>query len=286
MRKIQPPDIALYFLPALSLGLIVLLVYLLVPSERTTLRVALMGATSVTVPAMFGLAQQLTPMRRVAFRCYYFFRGPTCEIEVIGSIELDNEDIETNLVLDRTLEHAVKEWRPDAYLVNGGPSRGVIRAGHVMVIFSTSIPVDFGDTDEYEDEEPSVASKRLELTISGYKGKVSGVLRDLDGEIDVLLGKLLRPVASAERQPGLVFKATLVGNNTFLAYHLQGVSQDKVDGFRMRVNDRTYGDVANIQVNNNVLTVSSRSQAALVKCASRYLATPDLANVDTPQVRA
>lgn len=284
MRNVQLPDVVVQFLPALSVGVSVLFIYLLVPPEETSWRIGLMGATSVTIPAIFNLAWQLTPMRKVAFRCYYFFRGPTCEIEVIGSVELDSEDIEANLILDRTLEQAIKEWRSDAYLFTGGPSRGVIRAGSVTVTYNISIPVNFSDTDESEDAELEAAPRRLELTISGYKGRISGVLRDLDKEIDVLLGKLLSLVVSAERQPGLVLKATLVGSNTFLAYHLQGVNHNKVDGFHMRVNDRTYGDVANVQVNNNVLTVGSHSQNALMRCATRYLATPDLANIDTPQV--
>ena len=282
MRHVSPPDIVAFFLFAavttVSVLFVMWAVWPLVSSSQWRL-VAVSAAT--LVGALFPIWWLSgTRARQWVHFWYYRMWGPTCELEITSVVELDGENVEDNLVLDQKLEKATQEWRKDAKLFTGNSNRGVIRAGPITVTYNISSPVDFGDSIENEYEELDPAPRNLELTISGYKGRISGVLADLNGEVGALLGRLLRLVVVPERQPTLVLKATLTGRNTFLSYHLPGVRPDRIESFRLRLNDRTHGDLVNVQVNDNVLTVGSRSQDAMVKCAARYLATPDLANVD------
>ena len=280
MRRVNPPDTIAFILFAVATAGVILVVawvvWPLVGSSQW--RAAAVSATT--------LLGGLCPIwwlsggrgRQQGHLWYYRVRGPTCELEITGTAELDPCDVEDNLVMDRKLEALVGEWRTGAHLSSGDARQGTIVAGPRTVQYNVYTEVDFRDDDEEEDPEPN--PRRLQITITGYEGKISKIISDLDGEVNALLGKIADNVASRERPFNWSLSTKLVGRNTFLSYHLQGLRTESVERFQLRVIDKSYGDSAVVRIDDNTLFIGSHNPRALTFCARRYLATPDLANVD------
>ena len=92
-------------------------------------------------------------------------------------------------------------------------------------------------------------------------------------------GLLSQPLAN-NRSPKLSLNMNINGRNPFLGFYLRDIPTERIQFFRVEINESMSGHNVRVEASMNHLSVQASTATALVAAAKRYLASPALANLD------
>ena len=287
MRDIQPPDAIGMALLVLSLAVVLLLVGTVVTSELG-IRLVIAGSCQLVIFAITVLWWTARGIRLQAFRFYYRFFGPICQIRIIGNIPVNPKRGDKEL-LSRVLQ-IVKTWNPDADRVADMRNRNVITAGARTLTVDTR--GDVVDEDQYngagyeyearieveswEDYEYPT-DREVVFNLGGYEGKLTRMDLLLEHEISHLLGRFNGDIKREDAQSMYSLRATIQSSNPFLVFYLRDVPASNIQEFGLSFKEGAAEEQVSVTVTGNYINISARTPTRLLETARKYLASPSLA---------
>ena len=178
-------------------------------------------------------------------------------------------------MLDR-IKDIVRLWRDDAQMEAVLDNRVVMSAGPRTI--TVTIMPSYSEGDFHASEE--MDSLVLSFELRGYETKVGMVDDLLDTEIALLVDDLVSQPLANNRSPKLSLNLNINGRNPFLGFYLRDIPTERIQLFRVGINESMSGHNVRVEASMNHLSVQASTATALVAAAKRYLASPALANLD------
>ena len=217
-------------------------------------------------------------LRLPAYRVYYRFFGPDCEITILGDIAVE-PSAEESTQLDKVLGIA-KQWSPAAQEALRVSNRSVIRAKSRTLTVDVASEYAGGYDESPDEDDEEIVSQRVQIDLGGYEGKLPRLDSLVDKEISSLLELFSLHLLKKDASPTFTLQAKLTGTNPFFVFYLRDVPAVAVDNFKLHLTEDQQGAQVFVTVTGSSVRVAARSPGALARSARRYLATPALAYAD------
>ena len=285
MREIRPPDAIGMAVLGILIALILLMVVAPVANELG-LRLILSVCGQIVVFCITVLWWTTVGIRLWAFRCYYRFFGPNCQVRILGNIPVNPTRDDKDL-LDGVFR-ITRSWKPEAERVANMRNRNVIRAGARTLTVDTIGDVvkeghhgreDDGDrySDEAREDNEYPANREVAIDLGGYEGKLTQLDSLLEHEVSYLLGRFSGDIKREDAQSMFSLRATIHGKNPFLTFYLRSVPSASVKDFRLSFTEGEAEDQVVVNVAFDHINISARTPTKLLESTRRFLASPALA---------
>ena len=276
LHFLRPPD-------AILLGIVIgatsgLIFFLGWPTKEShgwqTFLFASLPIVDTCITAYWFLGLGGKSCRLWAFKRYYTFFGPKCDIQVMGMMYSpplrDDADM-----LQQVLAVA-KTWDPKSRQTIALSNRSVIQAGsRTLTVDVADLYSDVwgaGDEGEMPNEE-GCGQRQVNIDLRGYVGP----LGQMESELRAIVALLEALVAHGGSQPTFSLIAHISGINPFLLFYLRDVPTESIKDFRLQLAKEEYGNLVSVAVTVDTIRVSARTPSALAESARRYLGAPALA---------
>ena len=282
MKKPLPPDLIALACPPIIVVVCVAFIVILI-DDNPTVRTALIVFLGC-IPPVFAFFWQSSGLRLCFFRCYYRYRGPNCNVRILGEIPVDPNKGDEELL--NTAVGAIMCLKPTPEQIVRLSNRRVVSHANRMLTFDAvnlDVHQDWEDEgDEESDEYVGDVSewqdrgRRVAFNLAGYDGKLTEVDSLLRTDVAYLLECLNDAVKRQDALPIYSLRVTIEGGNPFLVFYLKDIPTKDTEQFNLRLVSGEGASQVAVNVSLDFIDVSARTPARLLESAREYLASPAL----------